>query len=86
MQRSEDGGKTWETLPPPGEPSSYIISIATHPSDPDLVLASSLYGQLFYGEDDGGSWQKVRKEFSETGPWRGCLPEPKVPRSCWDTG
>ena len=65
VQRSEDGGKTWETLPLPGEPNSYIICFATHPSDPELVLASSLYGQLFYRGDGGGSWQKVRQEFSE---------------------
>lgn len=65
VQRSEDGGKTWGTLPLPGEPNSYIICFATHPSDPELVLASSLYGQLFYSDDGGDSWQKVRQEFSE---------------------
>ena len=65
VERSEDGGKTWETLPLPGEPNSYIICFATHPSDPNLVLASSLYGQLFYSGDGGDSWQKVRQEFSE---------------------
>ena len=30
-----------------------------------LVLASSLYGQLFCSHDGGDSWQKVRQEFSE---------------------
>jgi len=65
VERSEDVGKTWETLPLPGEPNSYINYFATHPLDPNLVLASSLYGQLFYSGDGGGSWQKVRQEFSE---------------------
>ena len=65
VQRSEDGGKNWETLRLPGEPNSYIICFATHPSDPDLVLASTLYGQLFYSGDGGGSWHKIRQEFSE---------------------
>jgi photosystem II stability/assembly factor-like uncharacterized protein len=65
VQRSQDGGKTWETLPLPGEPNSYIICIATHPSDPTLVLASTLYGQLFMSNDAGDSWRKVRQEFSE---------------------
>ena len=65
VQRSQDGGKTWETLPLPGEPNSYISCLATHPVDPDLVLASSLYGQLFWSRDGGDAWQKVRQEFSE---------------------
>ena len=65
VQRSQDGGKTWETLPLPGEPNSYISCLATQPVDPDLVLASSLYGQLCWSRDGGDSWQKVRQEFSE---------------------
>ena len=65
VQRSTDGGTTWETLPLPAEPNSYISCLATHPADPDLVLASSLYGQLFWSQDGGDSWQKVRQEFSE---------------------
>jgi photosystem II stability/assembly factor-like uncharacterized protein len=65
VQRSQDGGKTWETLPLPGEPNSYISCIATHPSDPNLVLASTLYGQLFMSYDAGDAWRKVRQEFSE---------------------
>ena len=65
VERSEDGGKTWETLPLPGEPNSYILCFATHPSDPNLVLASSIFGQLFYSGDGGGSWQKIRQEFPE---------------------
>jgi photosystem II stability/assembly factor-like uncharacterized protein len=65
VQRSQDGGTTWETLPLPGEPNSYISCIATHPSDPNLVLASTLYGQLFMSHDAGDAWRKVRQEFSE---------------------
>lgn len=65
VQRSQDSGKTWETLPLPIEPNSYIICIATHPSDPERVLASSLYGQVFCSDDGGDSWQKMRQEFSE---------------------
>ena len=65
VQRSKDGGGTWETLPLPMEPNSYINCIATHPSDPDRVLASSIYGQLFCSNDGGDSWRKVRQEFSE---------------------
>src|SRR5437879_12117842 len=65
VQRSQDGGKTWETLPLPGEPNSYISCLATHPSDPHRVLASTLYGQLFLSHDAGDSWRKVRQELGE---------------------
>ncbi len=65
VQRSKDGGETWETLPLPIEPNSYIISLATHPSDPNLVIAASIFGQLFRSADGGDSWEKVRQEFSE---------------------
>ena len=65
VQRSRDGGKTWETLRLPIEPNSYIIDFATHPSDPNLVLAASVYGQLFCSADGGDSWEKIRQEFTE---------------------
>src|SRR6266704_1446060 len=35
IQRSKDGGQSWETLPLPVKPNSPIWSFATHPSDPD---------------------------------------------------
>ena len=65
IQRSGDGGKTWESLPLPSEPNSYFHSIATHPSDPNRIVACSIFGQLFHTEDGGDSWHKVRQEFSE---------------------
>src|SRR5207253_10785351 len=65
VQRAQDGRNPWAPLPLPGEPNSYISCLATHPAHPDLVLASSLYGQLFWSQDGGDSWQKVRQEFSE---------------------
>ena len=65
VQRSQDGGHTWETLPLPIAPNSYISCLAMHPSDPERVLAGSLYGQVFCSHDGGDSWQKVGQEFSE---------------------
>ncbi len=41
------------------------VDYVSQSSDPNLVLASSLYGQLFFSNDGGGSWQKVRLAFSE---------------------
>jgi photosystem II stability/assembly factor-like uncharacterized protein len=65
IERSTDGGNTWESLPLPVEPNSYILCIATHPSDPNLVIATSRFGELYRSFDGGDSWQKLRQEFSE---------------------
>ena len=65
VQRSRDGGQTWETRPLPVEPNSGIWWFATHPSDPDLVLANSLFGELYRSHDAGDSWEKLKREFSE---------------------
>jgi len=65
LQRSQDRGKTWETLPLPIQPNSPMWTFATNPADPDLILSCSHYGQAFASEDGGSSWRKVRREFSE---------------------
>jgi len=67
IQRSTDGGKTWETRPLPVEPNSNIWSFATHRADPEFVLAASLLGEVYLSNDTGDSWQKLRREFSEVG-------------------
>jgi photosystem II stability/assembly factor-like uncharacterized protein len=67
IQRSIDGGETWETRPLPVEPNSNIWSLATHPANPDVVLASSLLGEIYTSTDAGDSWQKLKREFSEVG-------------------
>ena len=65
VQRSKDGGRTWEMLPLPVEPNTPMWAFATHPADPDRILACSHYGQLFASDDGGDSWVKLRREFTE---------------------
>jgi photosystem II stability/assembly factor-like uncharacterized protein len=65
IQRSKDGGQTWEMLPLPCEPNTPMWTFATHPADPGLILACSHYGQLFASKDGGDSWAKLRREFTE---------------------
>lgn len=65
IQRSKDGGGTWEMLPLPIEPNTPMWAFATHPADPGLILACSHYGQLFCSDDGGDSWAKLRREFTE---------------------
>jgi photosystem II stability/assembly factor-like uncharacterized protein len=65
IQRSKNGGRSWETLPLPAEPNSPIWAFATHPADPGLIVACSHYGELYLTRDAGDSWRKLRREFTE---------------------
>jgi photosystem II stability/assembly factor-like uncharacterized protein len=65
IQRSRDGGRSWEKRPLPVEPNSPIWAFATHAADPGLILACSHYGELYLTRDAGDSWQKLRREFTE---------------------
>ena len=55
IQRSKDGGESWEELPLPVEPNSQMDWIATHPSRPNVLAAGSLLGDLFSTTDGGES-------------------------------
>jgi photosystem II stability/assembly factor-like uncharacterized protein len=66
IQRSRDGGRTWQMLKLPVEPNSPIWAFATHPADPGLIFACSHYGELYRSRDAGDSWTKLRREFTQT--------------------
>lgn len=70
IQRSTDGGHTWETPLLPIAPNTHMEVLATHPADPDLILGCSHYGQLFASSDGGEWWVKLPREFTEV---RGAL-------------
>jgi len=65
IQRSADGGHTWETPLLPMVPNTHMECFATHPADPNLILACSHYGQLFASSDGGDWWVKLPREFTE---------------------
>jgi photosystem II stability/assembly factor-like uncharacterized protein len=65
IQRSKDRGNTWESLPMPVEPNSHFYHIATHPSNPNRLVAIACAGEVYTSENAGDSWQKVNKEFGE---------------------
>ena len=65
IQRSKDGGQSWERLPLPVEPNSPIWAFATNPADAGLILACSHYGELYSSQDAGDSWGKLPREFTE---------------------
>ena len=65
IQRSTDGGKTWEAVPLPVAPNSTIYWFATHPADPNIIVANSLNGYVYTSSDGGDSWKKLKQEFGE---------------------
>jgi photosystem II stability/assembly factor-like uncharacterized protein len=65
IQRSKDGGKSWQRLSLPDTPNSPIWAFATHGEDPGLILACSHYGELYASDNAGDSWRKLPREFTE---------------------
>ena len=65
IRRSTDGGQSWDERPLPVEPNSPVWNFATNPADPELILANSVYGELYRTQDGGDSWDKIKKEFTE---------------------
>ena len=63
--RSKDGGATWELLKLPVEPNSGVFCISMPSTDPDLVVACTLFGQFYLSEDGGDTWAKLRREVNE---------------------
>jgi photosystem II stability/assembly factor-like uncharacterized protein len=63
--RSSDFGESWEILPFPTEANATIWGFATHPADPDRVVAFTLFGEVYVTEDAGASWRKFARDFGE---------------------
>ncbi len=65
VQRTRDGGRSWESASLPVCPKSVVYGLGTHPQRADVVVAASLYGYVYVTEDAGDSWRKLDKEFGE---------------------
>lgn len=65
IMRSTDGGETWEQPLLPSAPNTHMEWFATHPANPDLIVASTHYGQVFASSDGGDWWVKLPREFTE---------------------
>jgi len=65
IQRSTNGGKSWQMATLPVKPNSPIWAFATHPADPGLIVACSHYGELYKSDNAGDSWTKLPREFTE---------------------
>jgi photosystem II stability/assembly factor-like uncharacterized protein len=65
IQRSTDGGKSWQAAELPVTPNSVVYWFATHAEVPQVIAAASLYGYVYLSADGGESWQKLQREFGE---------------------
>jgi photosystem II stability/assembly factor-like uncharacterized protein len=65
IQRSRDGGRTWQRSELPVEPNSTIYWLAVNPAVPDVAVANSMYGYMYVSVDGGDSWKKLQRELSE---------------------
>ncbi len=65
VARSKDGGQTWEKLDLPVLPNTELHNVVLNPANPDQIVASSLFGQLYKSDDGGNHWEKLQRELSE---------------------
>jgi len=65
LRRSADGGRTWAQADLPCVPNSTVWGFATHPAEPQRILAYTVSGEVYISGDAGFNWDKVRREFGE---------------------
>ncbi len=63
--RTTDVGQRWEVLPLPSAANATLWGLATHPADPDRIVAFTLFGEVFVSDDAGSSWRKIARDFGE---------------------
>jgi hypothetical protein len=49
----------------PVEANSTVYWMATHPELDGMIVAATVFGQLFVSDDHGSSWTKLEREFGE---------------------
>lgn len=65
MLRSRDFGTSWERVALPGRTNTTIWWIATVAARPDVLMAASMFGEIWRSEDGGESWTKPAKFLGE---------------------
>lgn len=65
LLRSDDWGCNWETADLGSPTNSTVWNIATNRSNPDLLFASTILGQVYRSTDGGIHWTKLPREFNE---------------------
>ena len=65
IEISRDGGAHFERASLPVEANSTVYWMATHPDLPAMVVAATVFGQVFASADTGDTWTKLDREFGE---------------------
>lgn len=81
IYQTDDGGATWRRVwSVPGRPDGaldhWILSLAAHPTDPEVAWAGTWGGQLLRTLDGGATWEGVR---TTTGGFFGITFDPTDP-------
>jgi photosystem II stability/assembly factor-like uncharacterized protein len=63
--RTKNCGKNWDMLPFPAQCNATVWGLATHPAEPNRLLAFTLFGEVYVSDDAGASWRKIAREFGE---------------------
>ena len=51
--RTTNFGETWEILPLPTQPNATVWGLATHPANPNRIVAFTLFGEVYAVSGDG---------------------------------
>jgi photosystem II stability/assembly factor-like uncharacterized protein len=65
LEISRDGGATWKRADLPADTNSTMYWLAVNEDLPGVVVATSVFGQVFVSEDHAYTWRKLDREFGE---------------------
>jgi photosystem II stability/assembly factor-like uncharacterized protein len=65
LEVSRDGGETWKRTDLPVKPNSTMYWLAAHEALPGVVVATSVFGQIYVSDDNAETWRKLDREFGE---------------------
>jgi photosystem II stability/assembly factor-like uncharacterized protein len=65
LLRSRDHGTSWERVALPGRTNTTIWWIAALPGAPDVLIANSMFGEIWRSVDGGEHWEKPEKFLGE---------------------
>jgi photosystem II stability/assembly factor-like uncharacterized protein len=65
VEVSRDGGESWKRADLPVTPNSTMYWLATNEDLPGVVVATSVFGQVYVSDDHAETWRKLDREFGE---------------------
>jgi len=65
IEVTHDGGQSWTRASLPTDANSTVYWMAMHPDVQDVVVAATVFGQVFVSENSGDSWDQLPREFGE---------------------